>query len=154
MMLEHIVASIEAQLPRSLDQIITKNRDFASQYIATQKQVASLRKTIPHPGDLLIKKSIDDWRLVTLDIKHAGEVVTYVRLLGNDDEERGSCTLTSPILGIDLGTGIVVTCSGSFYRLVGPRGEGEPTLNQLLLVCADHHKVGYGEFFGVLHVFY
>ena len=154
MLLEQIVASIEAQIPRSLDDIITKNREFASQYSATKKQVAALQKTIPHPGDQLIKKSINDWRLVTLDIKHAGEVARYVRLLGYHDEARGCCTLTSPILGIDLGTGIVVTRSGSFYRLVGPCGQGEPTLFQLLLVCADFHNVGYGRFFGVPHVYY
>ena len=54
----------------------------------------------------------------------------------------------------DLASQMVVTHSGSIYRLVGPRGEGEPTLHQLLHLCSAQWQWGRGPIMGVLEVFY
>lgn len=53
---------------------------------------------------------------------------------------------------MDLENGLVLTISGSLYRL-GTRGEGEPGKDILLHICVQIHKWGMGEKLGVPRVF-
>ena len=59
---------------------------------------------------------------------------------------------TSTIAGIDLGDGLVVT-KHSIYR-IGEQGQGEPDSDLILYACNVLHRMGVGEMFGVLDIFY
>ncbi len=146
------VSAIEQALPKDLDSIFTRNRDLAKLYLATDEQIAAVSKIIPETEH--IRGEISDWRVVAYEVTMPGKERVHLHPLGDNASRGAGCKITSPIVGIDLASQLVVTHSGSIYRLVGPRGEGEPTLHQLLHVAAAQWEWGRGEMFGVLHVFY
>lgn len=68
-------------------------------------------------------------------------------------EVQGCCWSTSVVVGADMEHGLVLTRSGSIYRL-GSIGDGEPGEDILLHICVQLHKWGMGELLGVPRVFY
>lgn len=78
----------------------------------------------------------------------------HIHLLGDNARSGVGTKITSAIVGIDLGSRLVVTHSGSIYKLVGDQGEGEPTMHQLLQVCGAMWSWGRGNMLGVTHVGY
>ena len=100
------------------------------------------------------KGRIGDWRFVTFIVRPDTDRQDHVvKLLGNSIDE-GGCTLTSPIVRLDLTNCRITTESQSLYQLVGEPGAGEPGLHQLLRVCAYLHDGGAGAYYDVFHVFY
>jgi hypothetical protein len=146
------VSPIERVLPKTLDSLFTRNRELARLYLATDAQIAAVSKIIPETDQ--IRGEISDWRIVVYEVTMPGKEAVHLHPLGDNASRGAGCKITSPIVGIDLASQLVVTHSGSIYRLVGPRGEGEPTLHQLLHVAAAQWEWGRGDLFGVLHVFY
>lgn len=146
------VSAIERALPKDLDSIFTRNRDLAKLYLATDAQIAAVSKIIPETDQ--IRGEISDWRVIAYEVMMPGKELVHLHPLGDNASRGAGCKITSPIVGIDLASKLVVTHSGSIYRLVGPRGEGEPPLSHLLHVAAAQWEWGRGEMFGVLYVFY
>ncbi len=146
------MSAIEQVLPKCLDEIFTRNRDLAKLYLATDEQIAAVSKIIPETDQ--IRGEISDWRVVAYEVTMPGKEFVHLHPLGDNASRGAGCKITSPIHGIDLSSRLVVTHSGSIYRLVGPRGEGEPPLSHLLHLAAAQWEWGRGDMFGVLHVFY
>lgn len=148
-------AEMVPQPPLKLDELITQNRDIARLAIATTEQVATLSRIIPPVSDDDLRGAVSDWRFIAYEVTLPREpVVTHVHLLGDNAAHGTGTKVTSPVVAIDLATRLVVTHSGSIYRLIGEGGNGEPTFHQLLQVCGAFWYWGRGEALGVLHVFY
>ena len=148
------VQKITDALPKNLDSVFTRNRHLAKLSLATDEQIKSVSKIIPMPADGYLTGEISDWRIIAYDVTIPGKELVHLHPLGNDDTSGAGSKITSPIIGIALASQLVVTRSGSIYRLVGPRGEGEPTLHHLLHLCSAQWQWGRGPIMGVLKVFY
>lgn len=142
----------EQILPKSLDEIFTQNRDLAKLSLATEDQIAELARIIPTTE--YVTGEISDWRFIAYEVSLPGRQVVHIHPLGDDCTAGHGCQISSPVVGIDLGSRRVATHSGSIYRLLGERGIGEPTMRQLLHVCAAQWKWGRGPLFGILPVWY
>lgn len=149
------VDPVEGALPGCLDEIITRNRDIAKLYLASDVQVARLSRIIPVSVADDLRGAVADWRLIAFEVCLPGqEPHASIHLLG-DNARRGVGTkITSALTGIDLGTRLVSTASGSIYRLVGERGLGEPTLLQRLQICGAFWSWGRGAALGVVPIWY
>lgn len=138
-------------LPNKLDDIIRQHRDIAHCHVSTADELAQILKTIPDSGYSEITGELTDWRLITYRAAPPGATpATHIHLIG---DKGGESWITSPVLSIDLGTQLAITASGSVYRMLGERGQGEPTLQHLLQICAAFWKWGRGATLGVPHVF-
>ena len=138
-------------LPTQLDDIIRQHRDIAHCHLSTAEEINQILKTLPDSAYPEITGELTDWRLITYRAAPPGVTpATHIHLLGYKGVESW---ITSPIHSLDLGTRLAITASGSVYRMLGERGQGEPPLNHLLQVCGAFWKWGRGETLGVLHVF-
>ena len=147
MMTEELAQIINAMIPKNLDDIIRLNRHCAQLTLTSDEDIMDLHHQITpnEPKDVM-----DDWSFITLTILTSQ--TTQVMLLG---DPRGSATtrLTSIVRQIDLDRQLVITNSGSLYRLGTPH-QGEPTLDQLMTICAVFHSWGFGRFLGAPHFFF
>lgn len=132
---------LEALIPKSLDDIIRKNREHCQIRHATEEDLAQILGTVKAAYPKLV---ITNWHLITIAIKDEYKVV----LLGHICEGFGNTWITSKIVQLDLESGYLLTASGSLY-LMAEKGEREPTFEQLALLCSYFNKGGYGAFFGV-----
>lgn len=144
---------IEAMIPKSLDDVIRKNRHLAQVRHANQDDLLSLLGTVnaEYPDCV-----ITNWHLVTIATpKGVGfdDMKNITMLLGERaDGTIGNTWITSAIVKLDLASGYLLTNSGSLY-MMAKKGEGEPSFEQLALLCRRIHKYGAGEFFGVPEYF-
>lgn len=143
-----LVQHIDDLIPKTLDDIIRKNRELMELGLSTPDEIRALQAEVQQ--GLPIKDMIDDWHLISLRSKQSGDV--KILLLGQSQKEN-IAWMTSLIVRIDLTQSVIVTQSGSLYGL-GSQGAGEPSRGQLIHVCATLHKWGSGEFLGVPHFFY
>lgn len=140
-------------IPQTLDQVIREHRDTMSLGLATANERAAICKSIVVPDGQEIKAEIIDWRLVAyraaLPVQHVYAVMMHV--LGNiyTGDRRPHPWITSHLVALDLGNRVVVTHTGSFYRLIGKPGEGEPNQIQLLQLCRAFHQWGRGARLGI-----
>lgn len=143
--------SIEEQLkklvPKSLDDVVRKNRDQLRLAFATQEELEALAADIPATN---IRHTITRWQFIVMHLATSRGPAISVRLFGWAEEVRESWS-TSHVTGVDLANGLVRT-PNSVYRISGPRAMDDE-LN-LLHVCASLHFWGLGEYFGVPHIFY
>jgi hypothetical protein len=138
-------AALERALPASLDDIVSIGRDTMSVAGATQEDLEALVGDVGTgvPTDIL-----DGWYPVAIRERSAdGQVETSVHMVGWSRTKRVSW-ITSPVRAADYERGCVRTQSGTLYGL-GERGDGEPSLDLLLLVCRALWVWGVGERFGV-----
>jgi hypothetical protein len=150
-----IQEALEQMMPKSLDDIVRKNRDVLQLGLATAGELAVLAATI-EPGHS--RDTIEEWRIVAFraigprsDADMAGILSRSLSLLGRAAGMR--CPwITSAVTQIDIDAGLVRT-RNSLYRL-GARGEGEPPQDDLICVCAAMHKCGVGELIGAPAFFY
>lgn len=143
-----LTKNISNLIPKSLDDIVRRNRELVELRLATRAEIQTLEKSIEnlhHEKDL-----IEDWRLICLSEKKSNRV--QLTLLGNSAENK-SAWITSSIASIDFKQNIVLTNSGSIYKL-GESGQGEPTTEHLMCVCAALHLWGMGTFLGAPEFFY
>lgn len=140
-----LVDAIEAKKPKSLDDIIRKNRDRLQLRLANDSEIQKLHSDIDAAST---KDIFDDWSLIAF----VTEDKTYLRLIG----EARSCNktkFTSIIMKADMGQKVVCTLSGSTYQL-GTPNVGEPDLNQRIFICTYLHDIWLGPTFGVPEFFY
>lgn len=146
-----VSAQLEALIPKNLDDIIRKNREKCSLHLSSRDDIAALAKIIV-AGQQDIKDEIENWRIVCLDVEKS--VGDRALVLIGDALRAKQVWNTSPLVGIDLASRIVLTRSGTLYRLAGPEGAGEPPTEHLLHVCVMLHAWGSGPYLGVPHIFY
>jgi hypothetical protein len=146
--MDKLTQQISALIPKSLDDIIRKNRELVELRSATEADILPLE--MPIPGPYYPKDTINDWHLIGLCEKHSNWV--QVLLLGYSTSQH--CPwITSPVMSIDREQNFVRTRSGSLYVL-GNRAHGEPPMDQLIHVCAALHMWGSGTFLGAPEFFY
>ena len=141
---------IEAVMPKSIDDIIRKNRDKASLRFSTPQDLAPIAGEIPPSARAV---PISRWNLVTLALSPDGErpVQVHVLVLGWNVNE--SCTWnTSPVQRYDTKAGLVTTRSGTLYRLAGPQGTDEDL--DLIHLCIYLRGSGAGDLYGIPAFFY
>lgn len=136
---------LEALIPKGLDDIIRKNREHCQIRHATEDDLKPLLGVVKGAYPKLV---ITRWHLVT--ISAGGEYKAV--LLGDICDGTGNTWVTSKVVKLDLESGYLLTNSGSLY-LMAKKGEGEPSFEQLALLCSYFNKGGYGAFFGVPEFF-
>lgn len=136
-------------IPKTLDDIIRKNRDLVELGLATPAEIQTLEKPIPYDA----KDVSENWRLVSLRLKTAPPECS-LRLIGDSKANGGSPRITSNLISIDINRNVVLTSSGSIYRLGQQRGVGEPSSGHLMCVCAALHRWDSGNLLGAPEFFY
>lgn len=139
--------ALEKVLPKSLDDLITINRELASLRIATDEDINNLKSKIPVQEPVAV---ITRWCLISLDIPKTEDGRTVLVCLTGYNTTHKSSWMTSPITGIDLDAGLVTTHSGSLYRLEGARID-DPDLPY---ICATLHRWGIGDALGVPSIYF
>ncbi len=141
--------ALKLAIPDSLDNIIRKNRDQLTLRMSTPEELANLAPMVSMLGDQKqIRATILDWRVVCLDQHNFGKKHILVGVNGATK----NVLATSFLKSFDVKNSMVLT-ENSIYKL-GKKGEGEPTFHLLLHICALFHKWGFGQSFGVPHIFY
>ncbi|TCV81216.1 hypothetical protein [Sulfurirhabdus autotrophica] len=144
---DQLAEKLNDLIPKSLDNIIRQNREMAELRLATDAEISAIEKNIQ--GQDMVKDAINDWRLISLCVKTLN--LSQVLLLGKSEQEK--CPwITSQVISVDFGRGLVYTKSGSLYKLLN-RGEGEPPSEDLIRICAALHLWGSGPLLGVPHFF-
>lgn len=139
---ESIVQQLEIITPKSLDDIIRRNREKAKMYLSTEAELAALQGPMPIGP---VKGRITHWCFVTFFI--TGENWAGVSLTGFNAAENSSW-MTSVVTAISGDA--VLTKSGSIYILVG-----EPTTEpDLPYICATLNSWGVGQLLGVPPFFF
>ena len=140
--------ALEKLIPKSLDDVIRKNREKFRLALATEDELAKLESNVP---DASVRYTLTDWQVIML---HAtledGAKIASPRLVGSV-VETGESWITSHVISMDTDKSLVKT-RNSFYRVVGPR-VGEEKLD-LLNICIALHQWGLGSHFGVPEFFY
>jgi hypothetical protein len=151
-----IEEALEQMIPKSLDDVVRKNRNAFQIGLATPTEIA-IRGTVIKP-DRDTRDTIEQWNIIAFrtlglrpDTGLEGILSSRLSLLGRAAGTRGSW-LTSEVVQIDVDGGLVLT-RNSLYRL-GSRGEGEPPPDDLICVCAVMHSWGIGELIGAPGFFY
>jgi hypothetical protein len=135
-------------IPKSLDDVIRKNRDLVDLALATDEEIQTVAKDIDVHRHL--KDTVSDWRIIRTKIKATGQIA--MSLLGHS-QEHDAPWITSLITGADMQKSYVETNSGSLYKLAD-RGEGEPDMYDLIHVCVAFRQWGFGDYLGVAEFFY
>lgn len=140
-----LVDAIYAFIPKKLDDIVRNNREVARLALATDQEICDLYGPVT---PALEKEVMDDWRFVSLNLITSDGLasVTLMFLLGFR-RSSGNPRITSDVVRIDLDRGLVITRSGSLYKL-GTKGEGEPPFEGLVMICSAFHDWGFGPAFG------
>lgn len=139
--------ALEKLLPKSLDDLITINRELASLRIATDEDINNLKSEIQVQEPVA---TISRWCLISLDISKTKDGRAVLVCLTGYNTTHKSSWMTSPITGIDLDARLVTTLSGSLYRLEGARID-DP---DLLYICATLHRWGIGDALGVPSIYF
>jgi hypothetical protein len=134
---------LQELLPRSLDDIIRKNRERASLRLATDADKQAIAHRIASDESAT---PISRWNLVTLDVRGTKPITI---LVGWNDVV-GTTWNTSPILQLDAESGLLVTRSGTLYKMSGKSSDKI----DLLCICAWLHQTPAGKFLGVPEIFY
>lgn len=130
--------------PQSVTDLTVQNNEIADLRISTPQDIAGIAGTISQSDQ--IKEKMQDWSLVTLHRFYPDDKQIY--LLCDQSREPGGAVITSQLKTIDLDRGLVETRNGSLYELGTPRA-GEPSAQQLALLCIAMHRIGIGSFIGV-----
>jgi len=145
MKLKTVEQQLQELLPKSLDDIIRKNRERASLRLATEADRRAIAHRIVPTGRAT---PISRWNLITLDVRGA-DPIRYTILVGWNDVTRTTWN-TSPIVKLDAAAGLVLTRSGTLY---GMSGKSSDKID-LLCICAWLHQTPAGKFLGVPEFFY
>jgi hypothetical protein len=147
---EDMVARLRARIPKSLDDVFRANRDVGTIAIASNDQLAPLRQSIA--GKVVARARVKDWRFVaiTIDEPDQGAWFEYVYLVGYNE---GAPWVTSAIKAYDRRRRLLRTVN-SYYRLAGPRGDGDLPEVLLINLCAAFHHWGLAPLFGVPRILF
>ncbi len=151
-MLDEVFDSL---FPKSLDDIVRKNREHFQIGLAKAEEFASRVAKI-EPGRSV--DTIDQWRLVAfrappprLRFEREMSDKVHLSLLGEAVKARQIWT-TSEVMQIDVEGGFART-QNSLYKL-GIKGKGEPPREHLICVAAATHSWGWGTFIAAPEFFY
>jgi len=136
-----MTATLEDLIPKSIDDIIRRNRELVTLEVVQAESLPRLLKPIA-PRRIEQDNAISDWRFIKLN----GAGIEKVMLLGTKPDHRA--WITSEVQQIDLDNQLVITKSGTLYALCKP-GEGAPPFQHLAMICAAFNQWGFGEFLGV-----
>ena len=139
---------LNALIPQTIDDVIRQHRDEITIRFATEADLAPLHATIPATD---AGTPISLWNFVAFNVHAAAVSSLHVRLFGWHLRERKTFH-SSAIVRLDLASRLLVTGSGSVYRLEGP-GQN-PVDMDLFLLCAFMHTTRLGRRYGVLPIFY
>ena len=140
--------SFDQIMPKSLDDIIRKQRDTHSLRLSTAEDFVDLPPIVAMMNNpKQVRTTINEWRIVCL-VKPSGKM----HFLTGINEARGTYWMTSTLKSVDFVNNLVLT-ENSIYRL-GSKGEGAPNLHILLHLCSCFHSWGFGDFLGAPHIFY
>jgi len=137
------IKDLEAWMPKSLDDIIRKNREHFQLYDSTEEELAALEQTREIVGSPT--GTLSSWGFITL----RGPKASYVHLVGIHIEKQCDW-MTSPILAVSPDRQQAWTRSGSRYVLSGPR----TTEHSLSNICAVLNTWGHGPQLGVPEFFF
>ncbi len=151
-----LLDALEELMPRSLDDIVRKNRDRVQIGLARREELAVRAATI-EPGR--VKDTITDWRMIAFralgspgNVEIEGGIGNSSLVLLGRATERRCGWITSAVMQIDADNGLVLT-RNSLYGL-GVKAEGEPPREELVFVCATLHRWGFGEVIGAPEFLY
>lgn len=140
---------LKQAVPSCLDNIVRERRDELCLRLSTAEDLAELPPMVSiMDNQKRVKATVNDWRIVCLDQGAIGKSHVLTGVDANTDHAWG----TSLVKSIDFENHLLLT-ENSLYRL-GTKGEGEPTFNVLLHLCALFNKWGWGKRFGVPQIFY
>lgn len=138
-------------LPRSLDDIVRKNRHLCSLRLSSHEELNAFPSMVSLMVDQRqVKAMVSDWRFICW--VRPEEMGGAVHFLTGINQARQRILMTSDVRAVDFGNGLVLT-NNSLYRL-GRMGNGEPNMKILLHICAVFHSWGIGEHLGVPHIYY
>jgi hypothetical protein len=140
--------ALDRLIPKSLDTVITQNRNHAELRVATPVDLEPLRAIVPYNEHLV--QTIENWTLITLDWHPPHDEHRVWTMLLGYNRSRGEEWHTSKLERYDPGTGCLITYSGTLYRVVGPSSD-DP---DLLRVCAVLHGMRVGKYLGAMHIYY
>lgn len=131
-----------------LGDVLRSGYQYASLYLSTPTQIQDLQAPVSSLG---VKGEMRDWRVISFQLDHPHEKGLQFIVVG-DRGKNAISTTTSPVKAIDLAEGLILT-QNSVYRLdLAARGEGEPSLKQLVCLCRTLHSWGLGRAFDVPRV--
>lgn len=137
--------ALEAMIPKSLNDIIRKNRELVQLRLANEADILKLQSEIHEVNPVFI---LDNWNLIAFDRPGA----TTIHLIG-DVRGESEPRITNLIRAIDMKRQLLLTNSGNLYQM-GTNNDGEPNTEKLYLICAYMHQWGIGHELGVPHFFY
>lgn len=132
-------------LPKSLDDIIRRNRDHLKLRVANEAELDAITKP------LIVSNLKASLTKAFLYNRINPLIEPILCLVGFD--ERGDAFHTSKVIGFDRESNTVLTMNGSNY-FIKSFGDGEPDVNLLIHICYMLHRDGLGEVFGVPKFFY
>jgi hypothetical protein len=145
---------LETLFPKSLDDIVRKNREHVQIGLATAEELASRAARI-EPGRPV--DTIDQWRLIAFralgpPCTERGSNDNFRLSLLGDAVETRRIRITSEVAQIDVEGGFALT-QNSLYKL-GVKGKGEPPREHLVCIAAATHSWGWGASIGAPQFFY
>ncbi|MDP2024752.1 hypothetical protein [Sulfuriferula sp.] len=140
--------ALEKLIPKSLDDVIRKNREKFRLALATEDELVKLEANVP---DSPVRYTLTDWQVIMLHATLEDRAKIASPRLAGRVEATGESWITSNVVGIDRGKGLVQTAN-SMYRVIGPRVEEDKI--DLLNICVALHQWGLGSSFGVPEFFY
>ena len=142
--------ALEKIIPKSLDDVVRRNRDKMRIGRATLEEIAR-RMAAVEPEDP--RDTLEEWRIIAFRTEAPFGLFGdgMLLLLGYATEARASW-ITSEIQRIDFDRRLVRT-RNSVYRL-GTPGQGEPPTEDLAVLCAVLHEWGVGDLLGAPHFFF
>jgi hypothetical protein len=129
--------AVKQLIPKNLDDIIRLRRDEFTLRLSSAQEIAELPPMVSIiDNQMQVSATINEWRIICLDLHAAGK--KYI-LTGYNQSTKTTWG-TSEVASADINRGLILT-KNSIYRL-GTKGEGEPTSDLLLHICALFHQWG------------
>jgi hypothetical protein len=140
---DSIALTLEAAIPKSLDDIIRANRDKMRLTLATDSDFLELTKPLDYTGQ--VRETLSPWYIIVRKV--TGHPQVAAQLLGYT--QRNLPWITSNIVGVDLDRGLVQTRNSWYGVDVNALGRGEPGAELLATVCAHMRGDGLGDYFQI-----
>lgn len=136
---------LRQQIPSSLSDIIRRRRDEFEVGLASAEELAAVDGSID--ADAAVAATLDDWWAVVLrDLTED----RYLLLVYGQNSETGKLRRTSGVRILDLDRMLVRT-QDAVYAL-GKPANGNPPFEMIFDICAELHRRGLGERYGVPQV--
>ncbi|WP_431858721.1 hypothetical protein [Azospirillum sp.] len=136
---------LRQQIPSSLSDIIRRRRDELEVGLATAEELAVVDGLID--ADAAVVATLDGWWAVVLrDLVED----RYLLLLYGENSETGKLRRTSGVQTLDLDQMLART-QDAVYAL-GKPADGNPPFEMIFDICAELHRRGLGERYGVPQV--